>query len=104
MPIRLILENQAPVRLHKRGAVSGTQEWTDIINAMKTVKKDQAIIVDLPPADFKDTKKPEVAFAYALRRYFTVNGIMATAYQSGNMQVTVKHASAPPTTNKRKGK
>lgn len=107
MPIKIVEEKLAPVRLNARGTVSKSQDWQEIINAMKNVRKDQAVVVDLNPADFatQDAKKKGKeanSFAYALRRYFTANGLMATAYQSGAMQVTVKHATAPPPAPKKR--
>lgn len=107
MPIKLVPATAAPIRLNARGTVSRSQDWQDIINAMKTVRQDQAVVVDLNPADFvnQDAKKKGKeanGFAYALRRYFTANGLMATAYQSGAMQVTVKHATAPPPAPKKR--
>lgn len=102
MPVRFVAETAAPIRLHKRGAISSTRDWSDAMNAMRNIKKDQAIVIDMNTADYKDVKKPEMQFAYSLRRHFTANGIMATAYQSAPMQVTITHATSAPVVKKRK--
>jgi hypothetical protein len=105
MAVKVVPEAQAPVRMHHRSALANTAEWRDVMNAVKSAKEGQAIIVTLEDEQFKPTKKtiadgkrkgqevttkPEVAFAYALRRYFTANGLPVTAYQSGKGEVTIR--------------
>jgi hypothetical protein len=106
MAIRTIQESEAPVRMFKRSGISNTGEFSDVLTAMRTVRKDQALVITLESKSFLDgsVKKPEVTFAYTLRRYFAKNGIMATAYMSAKNEVTIRHATEAPKVVKRPGK
>jgi hypothetical protein len=96
MAIKMVAADKAPIRLHHRSGISNSPDFSDVLNAMKTCPKDQAIVVTLDPNNYKDDQgkvkdKFEVVFANTLRRFFERSGLFATAYQSNKGEVTVKH-------------
>jgi hypothetical protein len=90
MPIKTVEFAEAPRRLKGGSGPSSTTEYTEIMQALRDPKnKGKAFIVTLGD-EWKDKPKPEIAFAYALRRYFTLESVNWTAYQSGKNEVTVR--------------
>src|ERR1700722_10593851 len=103
MAIKLIAETEAPLRVNKKGSVTASTEYSEVMEALRSIKPGQAIIVKLESKELQAAKKPEIAFSYALRRYFEAQSANYTAYQSGKMEVTVKKHIKPPTNpNKKK--
>jgi hypothetical protein len=96
MAIRMVAENDAPQRLHGRGVISSSQEYLDALTAVRNIKQGQAIVVTIESPELLKKEKPEIAFAYAVRRYLAVNGIMATAYASAKGEVVIRRSVAPP--------
>jgi hypothetical protein len=96
MAVKFVAEQDAPQRLHGRGAISTSQEYSDTLAAIRAVKPGQAIVVTIESAELLKKEKPETIFAYAVRRYLAKNGIMSTAYASGKNEVTIRKAAAPP--------
>jgi hypothetical protein len=94
MGIKIIPETQAPVRIFKGGVVSSKQDYVDAQNAIRDAKAGQAIIVDMDAKAWEGVDKAETAFANSLRRQFESKGIGMTAYKSGNMQITIRKATA----------
>lgn len=91
MSIRTIESSQAPQRLRTRGGgISSKQDYSDLLAALNTVQKNQALIVDMTPGTWEGIKKPESTFALNLRLRFQRSGLPITAYMSGPMQVTVR--------------
>jgi hypothetical protein len=103
MAVKLIEEKEAPRRLHVRSGISSSQEFSDILTAMRALPPGKAIVLTIESTDLLAKKKPEVTLAGTLRRYFVKNSIKAEAYQSGKNEITVKRALAVPTAKKRKG-
>lgn len=95
MPIRVVAESEAPVRVIKMGTISSKQDYIDVQNALRTPgATGKAIIVDMDAKAWEGVKKPETAFANNLRRLFDSKGVPLTAYRSGPMQITVRKATA----------
>ena len=92
MALRIIKESEAPAQASKRGTIGRTQEYSDVMKALRSIKPGEALIVTLESKEFTDgtIKKPELTFAYAFRRYFADEKVPYTAYQSGKMEVTVR--------------
>lgn len=98
MPIRVVPVTEAPSRL-KGSKMLSNADYNDVLTALKDpqLKKDSAIVVNMVAPQWterRDNKpvyeKPEVAFAYTLRRYFESQSLPLIAYQSGKMEVTVR--------------
>ena len=104
MPLRIVTETDAPVRLKGGNGPASSSDYHEVLTAMKTLPPGKALVVTLGDQRFtkNDAKQPEVKFASALRRYFQDNGLSATAYQSGKLEVTVRRAAEPPKARKRK--
>jgi hypothetical protein len=102
MAVKMIQESQAPERLHHRGKISSSQEYRETLAAIKNISPGQAIQVDIESAEYKNMKKGDTAFAYAIRRYLASNGIAATAYVSGPMQVIIRRDVTGSAPKKRK--
>jgi hypothetical protein len=103
MAIKLIAETEAPLRVNKKGSVTASTEYSEVMEALRTIKPGQAIVVKLESKELQSAKKPEIAFSYALRRFFEARSVNYTAYQSGKMEVTIKKHIKPPTNpNKKK--
>jgi hypothetical protein len=112
MAIRVVPVTEAPTRL--RGSkMAANQDYNDVLTAIRDpkLKQDSAIVVDMTDkawTEIKDNKpvyeKPEVSFAYSLRRFFEDNFPALTAFQSGKMQVTIRRKTAADPTGKRKNK
>jgi hypothetical protein len=96
MAIKLVKEQEAPKRLHVRSGVAMSQEYYDVVAAIRTLPLGQAVVVTLESEQFTkaDAKKPEVGFAYTLRRYFHNENMAAVAYQTGKLEVTVRRLTA----------
>lgn len=91
MPIRIVEEKDAPARASKRGVVSSTSDWNDVMVALRSpAKPNSAMVVAMTESEWKEVKKPEITFGYALRRYFESKGLPLTAYQSGKLEVTIR--------------
>jgi hypothetical protein len=101
MAIKTVTLEQAPARMH--GRVSSNVDYQAVMGALSNaatnpVKMKCAIVVDMEDLVWgkRNEKgealypKPEVTFAYTLRRYFEANALPLTAYQSGKMQVTIR--------------
>lgn len=104
MAIKIVQESQAPARLFKIGTISSKQDYADVINAMRTMKAGEAVIVDMDAKAWEGVKKPETAFANNLRRMFDIKGLPLTAYRSGAYQITVRKANALDPRKKSVGK
>lgn len=110
MAIRTVAAAQAPARLFIRGGISSKQDYIDILQALGSLKADQAAIVDMDAKAWVKSDgsgpmdKPEVTFANSLRRRFEQGGLNITAYQSGTMQVTVRRLTALEIKEKEAGK
>jgi hypothetical protein len=95
MPIKVVEEKEAPARAHKRGVVSGTKDYNEVMQALRLpAKPGSAMVVTMTESEWATVKKPEVSFAYSLRRYFESKGLALTAYQSGKLEVTIRKATA----------
>ncbi len=98
MPIRVVPAAEAPSRL--RGSkMSTNSDYNEVLTALKdpNLKKGMAIVVNMAAPQWterKDNKpvyeKPEVSFAYTLRRFFEGQKLPLIAYQSGKMEVTIR--------------
>src|SRR3954470_3492741 len=44
MAIRVVETKQAPERFHKRGTVTNTQDWTDVMQALRDLPAGKAIV------------------------------------------------------------
>jgi hypothetical protein len=94
MPLKVVEYNEAPRRLKGGTGPSSKTEYTEVMQAIRDPKnKGKAFIVTMTEAEWKDVKKPEIVFAMSLRRYFTVEKVNWTAYQSGKNEVTVRQMS-----------
>jgi hypothetical protein len=103
MAIKMITEQEAPRRLHIRAGASLSQEYFDVVNAIKTLPQGKALVVTLESEPFtkpvgkndkgKDKPGHEIVFSYSLRRHFKQLGLAAVAYQSGKLEVTVRRMS-----------
>jgi hypothetical protein len=102
MSIKTVPEQQAPSKLHKGGVVTCSSDYTDVIVALRESKPGVAFIVTLTDENLLKEEKPEVKFAYALRRYFESKGLLITAYKSGPREVTVRKATALDKRTRRK--
>lgn len=102
MPIRVVPAAEAPSRL--RGSkMSTNSDYNDVLTALKdpSLKKDTALVVNMASPSWTERKdgkpvyeKPEVSFAYTLRRYFEGQKLPLIAYQSGKMEVTIRRKTA----------
>jgi hypothetical protein len=98
MTIRMIAEAEAPKRLHVRAGSSLSAEYYEAVETLNKLPAGKAFVVTLTseqftkrPADVEEKKwKPEVMFAYSLRRFCMTQGVAVTAYQSGKLEVTVR--------------
>jgi len=91
MPVKVVEFAEAPRRLKTRGTVGSSQDYTDVMREIRNpANKGKAFIVTLDAKQFESVKKPEISFAYTLRRYFEKEGTAWTAYQSGKLEVTVR--------------
>lgn len=106
MPIKVVPVQEAPNRMH--GKVSHNQDYMDVMTALKTAKTGEAIVVSMAdPSWFTKNEKqerkypkPEVAFAYMLRRHFATSSLPLTAYQSGKMEVTIRRQTPAEATRR----
>jgi hypothetical protein len=93
MPIKIVAESAAPQRMFKLGTYSSKQDYVDVMNALRTMKVGDAIVVDLNPKEWEGVDKYAMKFAATMRRHFEAKGLSITAYQSGPSQVTVCKAT-----------
>lgn len=94
MTIRTVEVKDAPVRL-KGSKMNSNADYNAVVEALRNpANKDKAIVVSLEDPSWASKPKPEIAFAYTLRRFFAVQKINYTAYQSGPKEVTVRAMSA----------
>jgi hypothetical protein len=93
MPLKVVEYSEAPRRLKGGSGPSSKTEYTEVMQAIRDPKnKGKAFVVTMGD-EWKDVKKPEITFAMSLRRYFTVEQVNWTAYQSGKNEVTVRQMS-----------
>lgn len=92
MPIKVVAENEAPVQSVRRGILTNTNEYSEVLTALRTLQPGKALVVTLESPVFKEgaIKKGEMAFAQAFRRYFATEKLPMTAYASGKLEVTIK--------------
>lgn len=109
MAIRTIEEAKAPARLHVRGGISSKSDYVELLQALNNAQKGQAFVVDMDPKGWVNAQgqpmaKAEVVFANSLRRRFEASALPITAYQSGNMQITVRRLTAVELKEREAGK
>jgi len=111
MALKVVDVAAAPDKMFKRGQISQTSDYIEVMAALKTTTKSQAIVVQLSDPKFTEVKdgkpvipKPETAFGYSLRRHFEDKGLPLVAYQSGKMQVTIRHMTATEQAQRGKGR
>lgn len=93
MPLKVVEYQDAPRRLKGGSGPSSKTEYTEVMQAIRDPKnKGKAFVVTMGD-EWKDIKKAEIVFAMSLRRYFTVEKVNWTAYQSGKNEVTVRQMS-----------
>jgi hypothetical protein len=93
MAIKIVEYSEAPRRLKGGTGPSSKTEYTEVMQAVRDPKnKGKAFVVTLG-TEWEGVKKAEIVFAMSLRRYFTVEKVAWTAYQSGKNEVTVRQMS-----------
>jgi hypothetical protein len=93
MALKVVDYQEAPRRLKGGSGPSSKTEYTEVMQAIRDPKnKGKAFVVTLGN-EWEKVTKPEVVLAMSLRRYFTVEKVAWTAYQSGKNEVTVRQMS-----------
>jgi len=94
MAIRTVEVKDAPVRL-KGSKMNSNADYNAVLEALKNpANKGKAIVVSMEDPQWAGKPKPEIMFAYTLRRFFAAQGASYTAYQSGPKEVTVRQMTA----------
>jgi hypothetical protein len=96
MSVRVVEFSEAPRPMRGLSGPRIMPEYAEVMAAIRDPKNaTKAIVVTIDTASLENVgdtikKRPEVGFAYALRRYFTETKSNWTAYQSGKMEITVR--------------
>jgi hypothetical protein len=91
MAIQLVEAKLAPARLSKGGIVTCSTNFAEIMEALRTAKPDQAIVVKLDDPALLKEEKAALKLAMAVRRFFALKAIAdRTAYVSGKDEITIR--------------
>jgi hypothetical protein len=106
MALRIIPVEHAPIRTNS-SRMNSNADFNAVLDAVKnTANRGKAFVVSMEDPAWTTVKngkpvypKPEIAFAYTLRRWFEKHQLAIVAYQSGKMEVTVRAMTSTEITN-----